>query len=263
MIVGITSDSILNMIYGGATLASLNAASNSINQVYDLEADKITKPYRPISRGLITVEEARTTAFLLYIFVIARAYLLSSIFGLMVSTLAICTICYNMPPIRLRDRLWFNNISLAFSRGMLGFVAAYSILGTPTESTPWIIGSILFLFLIGAACVKDVMDVEGDRKIGTKTLVIEYGVRGMAIRTLPFYFATFALLSIYVYLGVLPVSANVLWLLVLPTVYMWYLLYAKPLAVDKMAENHPSWKYMYGTLVLFYIGFGLIFAFPL
>ena len=35
------------------TIAVVNAASNSLNQATDVEADKISKPYRPIPKGIV------------------------------------------------------------------------------------------------------------------------------------------------------------------------------------------------------------------
>jgi len=49
------------------SLAILNGASNALNQVTDLEADKLSKPYRPIIRGDISTGEAKAVSLILYI----------------------------------------------------------------------------------------------------------------------------------------------------------------------------------------------------
>ena len=40
------------------SLAILNGASNALNQVTDLKSDKISKPYRPIPKGIISINQA-------------------------------------------------------------------------------------------------------------------------------------------------------------------------------------------------------------
>ena len=45
------------------TIALVNAASNALNQSTDFEADKISKPYRPIPKGVINPEEALENAY--------------------------------------------------------------------------------------------------------------------------------------------------------------------------------------------------------
>ena len=57
---GIGSRMDLIFILGIASLlyAMINSASNALNQVTDLEIDRINKPSRPIPSGVITVREA-------------------------------------------------------------------------------------------------------------------------------------------------------------------------------------------------------------
>ena len=50
------------IIPASLTLAILNGASNALNQVTDVAADKISKPYRPIPSGVISPGEAKTAS---------------------------------------------------------------------------------------------------------------------------------------------------------------------------------------------------------
>ena len=54
------------------TLAFLNAASNALNQATDVESDKISKPYRPIPRGVVQADEAQSIAYIFYLFALLR-----------------------------------------------------------------------------------------------------------------------------------------------------------------------------------------------
>jgi len=75
---------IQTMIWGVGALVLVNAASNALNAVYDLDIDRINKPERPLPRGLINPHEATTVAYLLYFFTFFRASTLSPSFALFV-----------------------------------------------------------------------------------------------------------------------------------------------------------------------------------
>ena len=51
-------------------LAILNGASNTLNQVTDIETDRISKPYRPLVRGNIPIRKALIVSVILYTFAI-------------------------------------------------------------------------------------------------------------------------------------------------------------------------------------------------
>ena len=62
------------------SLAILNGASNALNQVTDLETDKISKPYRPIVRGDISTGEAKAVSLILYIVAFSLAIMVNVVF---------------------------------------------------------------------------------------------------------------------------------------------------------------------------------------
>ena len=66
------------------TVAIVNAASNALNQATDVEADKISKPYRPIPRGIIRVDGAQSLAYILYLFALLRAVTINVWFGIFI-----------------------------------------------------------------------------------------------------------------------------------------------------------------------------------
>ena len=55
--------------------------------------------------------------------------MVNPIFLIIVSILILITIAYSVPPLRLKKRLWISNISIAIPRGLLGFLAAWTIVG--------------------------------------------------------------------------------------------------------------------------------------
>src|ERR671929_72177 len=54
----LTSSVVLTVALGSLCAAFLNAANNSLNQIYDLEIDRINKPNRPLVTGEVSTREA-------------------------------------------------------------------------------------------------------------------------------------------------------------------------------------------------------------
>jgi 4-hydroxybenzoate polyprenyltransferase len=247
------------LIYGVATLVLLNAASNCMNASFDAHIDRINKPYRPIPRGLVTRDEASSLAFALYAVAFVRAILISVEFWAIVFVITFITLYYSMPPIRLKKRFWFSNIAIASARGLLGFVAAWSIFGDPTNPTPWVIGGIMFIYLVGATTSKDFTDLEGDRRYGMRTLPAVYGAKRAALITGPFFIVPFALIPLGVLRGHLIPSTNVMLVLAVWGAYVILVLRNHAMERDPNFENSPVWKHMYMMLFALQLGFPLVY----
>ncbi len=247
------------LIYGVATLMLLNAASNCMNAAYDAHIDRINKPYRPIPRGLVTRDEASSLAFVLYFLALFRAILISVEFFILVFLIMFITLYYSMPPVRFKKRLWVSNISIAFARGLLGFVAAWTIFGDPSDPTPWVIGGILFIYLVGATTSKDFTDEKGDAKFGMRTLPVVYGPKRAALITGPFFILPFILIPIGVLRGHLIDACNYLLVLIVWGIYVMVLLQNHATEKDPNFENSPVWKHMYLMLFALQLGFAAVY----
>jgi 4-hydroxybenzoate polyprenyltransferase len=252
----------LELIIGASTLAMLNAASNSLNAAYDSKIDKINKPYRPIPSGIVTRDEARTVAWILYLVVLFRAVLINRTYGFFILAIMLITIAYSTPPLRLKKRLWISNLSIAFARGMLGFVAAWSIFGDPFNNiTPWIIGGVMMIFLIGAITSKDFTDMKGDKKYGMRTLPLVYGVKKSAIISGPFFILPFFLILAGIAAGFL--ELRMLWLVLL---VIWggaiaILMQKVATKQEKTFENTIVWVNMYLMLMAMQVFFTATYVF--
>lgn len=249
------------MISGITSLVFLNAASNTLNQVYDRDIDIINKAYRPIPMGVVTPREGIWISVVLYGIALWRAAMVNRYFLLMVVVLILFTISYSVPPLRFKKRLWISNISVALPRGMLGIVAAWSITGSITDPLPWVIGSIMAVFLVGSTTTKDLTDVPGDARFGIRTLPVHYGKRKAIALSSPFFILPFIMMGIYWYLDLLPKYS-----LVMAVVFMvWsgfviYLIYKEGDREDEHFENSPAWKQMYLMLMGMQMGFLTLFV---
>lgn len=240
------------------TVALVNAASNALNQATDVKADKISKPYRPIPKGIIKAEGAQSLAYILYLFALLRAVTINVWFGIFIFLIMVFTVTYSLPP-RMKKYLFLNQLWIAIPRGMLGILASWSVFGDPFTPTPLIIGSIATTYLIGGMATKDIVDSEADKKTGVHTMINTYGCKKTALMTLPFIVFPFAFIPIFINQGGLKPYLSPLTLLIIPSFVVAYLLYKG--TESKTLENVQAWSIMYVQYIIFAMGFSLLTIF--
>jgi len=265
---------VLPVICGTLMAAVLNGANNAVNQIYDLDIDRVNKPKRPLPSGALSMRGAWAFTIATFLLAWALAFFASPFvppevlarrecFWIVLFTSLLCWI-YSAPPLWTKRRGLWANITIAIPRGVLLKVAGWSTVKTIAGVEPWFIGSIFGLFLLGAASTKDFADIEGDKAGGCETLPILYGVKKAAWIIAPFFVLPFILIPIGVWRGILTGNPTLLMILgpalVLYGLYTVYLLVRKP---EELAttENHPSWTHMYRMMMLAQIGFALSYVF--
>jgi geranylgeranylglycerol-phosphate geranylgeranyltransferase len=151
------------------------AAGNVINDVYDLEIDRVNKPRRPLPSGRLSLVEAR----LLYVLLLG----------------ALVPVALRLPPAaRVFLGVWVVALHLygsIFKRELLvgnllvslvcssGFVLGSWVAGEPRSGL--VPAGLAFLFLMGREIVKDAEDVVGDRSAGARTLSAILGPERSAV----------------------------------------------------------------------------------
>lgn len=254
-------------LIGSAMAAVFNAGSNALNQIYDLEIDRVNKGKRPLPSGRLSIAQAWRFTIVAYALTLVLAWLVApagrrECFWI-VSAAIVATYIYSVPPLRTKQHGVWANITIAVPRGVLLKVAGWSAVKTVVGVEPWFIGSIFGLFLLGASTTKDFADMEGDRRGGCRTLPIIYGVSRAAWMISPSFVIPFLLINAGTFAGIL--TGNALLLHTLGAVmtcygvYVCYLMLRRPedLAVE---ENHVSWAHMYRMMFVAQIGFALAYV---
>src|SRR6185503_1138816 len=264
----VTVGLVLPVLYGALMAAVLNAASNAINQIYDLAIDRINKPKRPLPSGTLTIPEAWRFTWVAFVVAWVLAWLAApegrrECFWIVLFT-SVLVWAYSAPPFRTKRHGIWANVTIAIPRGLLLKVAGWSTVKTIWGLEPWYIGAIFGLFVLGASSTKDFADIEGDRADGCQTLPILYGVKKAAWIIAPFFVLPFVLIPIGVRTGLLTGNPRLLDLLALTLVaYGVYTVYLLVLRPEELAftENHPSWTHMYLMMMVAQIGFALAYVF--
>ncbi|MHC4841290.1 MAG: UbiA prenyltransferase family protein [Planctomycetota bacterium] len=252
------------------TLAAilLNAASNALNQIFDLDIDRINKPDRPLCTGILSTTTAGVFVMITSFVALMLAFMVSNITGnyatvALFALAAIATTMYSVPPVRMKARGWAANLTVAIPRGTLLKVAGWSLVANIWSAEAWLIGAIMGLFLLGATTTKDFADMHGDGAYGVKTLPVLYGPEKSARITAPFLFLPFLLIPIGAAMGTLTGNVNDLYILGgISTLWGFKVvadIMADPNALTR-TENHPAWHHMYWMMVFLQVGFVLAYV---
>lgn len=243
----------MSIALGSLMAALLNGASNALNQIYDLDIDKINKPHRYLPSGKISMKEAWIIASVLFIVSLLLAGLVNWQCFMLAAIATVMTYFYSAPPLRTKRLGIIANITIAIPRGVLLKVCGWSTVKTIYKSEPWLIGMIFGLFLLGATSTKDFSDIKGDKANGCITLPIKYGVRRSAWMIAGFFIFPFLLMPWGVTYGILTGNPYVLQMagygLCVWGFYVATLLVRKPEELTT-SENHIAWKHMYWMMMI-------------
>jgi chlorophyll/bacteriochlorophyll a synthase len=253
-------------LIGSLMAATLNAASNGLNQIYDLPIDAVNKPKRPLPSGRMTLRQAWIFTAVTGVMALTLGWVVApggrhECFW-MVLAASIMTSMYSVPPFRTKRLGIWANVTIAIPRGVLLKVAGWSAVKTMFGVEPWYIGSIFGLFLLGATTTKDFADMEGDARGGCRTLPIQFGVTRAAWMISPAFVVPFLMIPVGAWAGILTGNFWLLQILgVLMTVYGLYVCYLMLKRPEDLAveENHVSWAHMYRMMFVAQIGFALAY----
>ncbi len=250
-------DVALRIGWGALSAALLNAASNIINQYFDLEIDRINKPARPLPSGRIAIPAALIFCGILYVLSFAAAFAVGWQFFWIVLFTAVVTYAYSGPPFRTKRSWWLANVTIAIPRGCLLVVAGWTAVRDMWELEPWVLGGVFGVFILGAASTKDFADMKGDEAGGCRTLPVRFGVDWGARIISPFFVVPFLLLFFAAYGGWLTGSRWLLMALAVGLmawgVYVAWLILRRPAELATEA-NHVSWKHMYLMMLAGQVG---------
>jgi 4-hydroxybenzoate polyprenyltransferase len=260
---------LISIFIGSLMAATLNAASNGINQIYDLPIDRINKPNRPIPAGKMSIKEAWIVSAVFYVLAWILAWFVTpygypndrSCFWIVLIA-SFLTYVYSGPPFRTKRMGMLANITIAIPRGLLLKVAGWSAVKPIWGVEPWYIGGIFGLFLLGAATTKDFSDMKGDAADGCRTLPILYGVKKAAWIISPFFVVPWILIPIGVHLKILTGNQVMLYVLgIVLALYGAYTVYTMVRKPEELAtdSNHVSWAHMYRMMFVGQIGFALAY----
>ncbi len=158
-----------------------------INQVQDVEIDRINKPYLPIPAGVLSLAMAKKIVYSSLVISLGIGLYISPYLFAIVALSTSIGWAYSMPPLYLKKHHITAALSISLVRGVLlnagGFLLFNYLLNNKVEMPHDI--QILSLFVIAFSVViswfKDLSDIEGDAKFNIKTLAISFSPKHVLI----------------------------------------------------------------------------------
>lgn len=150
-----------------------------LNQLEDVEIDRINKPHLPLASGEFSRHQGIRIVGLLGTLALAIAasqgiYLLA-----MVSISLLIGTAYSLPPIRLKRFPFWASVCIFTVRGVvvnLGLFLHFNP-GFPIPPQVWALTWFIVVFTIAIAIFKDIPDAEGDRQYHISTFTLSLGQR--------------------------------------------------------------------------------------
>ncbi len=162
-------------LLGFLTASLMMAGTMVLNDIYDVEIDKVNSPDRPIASGRVEVREALAFGIILSVLSIASSFLLG-VWTLLTATLALVLMIYYNT--RGKKTGLFGNAVVSFNVALPFF---YGGLAVGSLNPLLLVFSVLaFLANLGREVAKGIPDAQGDRQLGVRTLAVSRGPRAAA-----------------------------------------------------------------------------------
>jgi homogentisate phytyltransferase / homogentisate geranylgeranyltransferase len=167
----------------GAWLACIcgNIYIVGLNQIYDIEIDRINKPHLPLASGAFSLFQGQWIVGITGILAIAIAAICSPWLLATVVISIILGTAYSAPPIRLKRFSLMAALCILTVRGFVVNIGLFTYFNqslTQVLLFPpiiWIITLFILVFTIAIAIFKDVPDMAGDQKFQIQTFTISWG----------------------------------------------------------------------------------------
>jgi homogentisate phytyltransferase / homogentisate geranylgeranyltransferase len=158
--------------------ACVNVFIVGINQVEDVEIDRHNKPWLPIAAGELSLEAGRRIVAVAAIAPVTMAVTQGVAELLAVSVALAVGWAYSCPPLRLKRYPALAAGSITFVRSLVVNLGVWlHVAGTPVSAGVWALIAVTVPFSFAIAVLKDVPDIEGDRRFGIATFSVRLGPR--------------------------------------------------------------------------------------
>ena len=178
-----TISPLLKVIFACISGGLVAGAANVINDFYDIEIDKVNKPYRPLAANKITPKEALYYSMILYV--------IGIIFGWIVNWQAflvslLCSLLLYWYSAKLKRTVLWGNLTVSLVTAMAFIYGGIAVNRLSYAIIPAVFS---FVYHLGREIIKDAEDIEGDKADDIITFPIKYGkIPALRLATLIYLF---------------------------------------------------------------------------
>ncbi|MEM6337233.1 MAG: geranylgeranylglycerol-phosphate geranylgeranyltransferase [Bacteroidota bacterium] len=207
----IQGDALRRLVTAMCSAALIGAGANAINDVFDIEIDRINRPNRPLPAGTVSTRTA------LLVWGVTSALGVAAALTLSVAHVGIAVLSvgllYAYSAQLKRMPLW-GNLAVAVT---VGLAPVYGALAAGGLGLAWLASVFAFATTLIRELVKDLEDIDGDRVHGARTFPIVAGQKrtrqfalillGLTLAGVPLPYLVFGLDGLYLLFGVLSAGA--------------------------------------------------------
>lgn len=159
---------------------SCNVFIVGINQIEDVELDKINKPYLPLAAGTLSAKNAKLIVYVNIIVCLIVSLSVSFFLFALIGIILLIGAAYSLPPLKLKQHHLPAALAITIVRGLLvniGMFLHFNHQINQQYQIPgyiWCVTFFIMAFSIAIAWFKDLPDTEGDKKFDVKTLAVLY-----------------------------------------------------------------------------------------
>jgi homogentisate phytyltransferase / homogentisate geranylgeranyltransferase len=158
--------------------ACVNVFIVGVNQLEDVDIDRLNKPWLPIAAGELSLEAGRRIVAAAALTPVAMAATQGVTELVAVSVALAVGWAYSCPPLRLKRFPALAAGSITFVRSVVVNLGVWlHVAGTPVDAGVWALTAVTVPFSFAIAVLKDVPDIEGDRRFGIATFSVRVGPR--------------------------------------------------------------------------------------
>lgn len=159
------------LLIAAASASLIGGGANAINDVFDLDIDRVNRPQRPLPSGRSTVSTARMLWAAASIVGVALSFLLTTA-HVVIAAVSVA-LCY-LYSARLKRVPVAGNLLVAFVTPLALIVYGGWAVGPPGPA--FVGAAFAFLTTFAREVVKDIEDVAGDAGAGARTIPLRWGV---------------------------------------------------------------------------------------
>lgn len=162
---------------------AINVYIVGLNQITDVDIDRVNKPWLPLASGALTMPAAKG--------LVAGSAVLAGVIGLLTGPYALAAFAvgfvvgtaYSVPPVRLKRRALWAALSIAGVRGLAVNLLLYLHFVTVVGAAPVVplliivLTAVMLAISLVIAWFKDIPDMDGDRRFRVRTLTLRLGAR--------------------------------------------------------------------------------------
>ncbi len=162
---------------------AVNVFIVGINQITDVDIDRVNKPRLPIAAGDLTMAQARTVVTVCAVLPLVLAATQGLIELAAVGAALAIGWAYSVPPVRLKRFPVAAAISISIVRALVVNLGVYLHFagsfggGHEVAGAVWALTLFVLPFSFAIAVLKDVPDAEGDRRFAIRTFTVRLGGR--------------------------------------------------------------------------------------